>query len=76
MKAETGKVYRHYKGQKYFVINIVVHTETKEELVIYRKYSDNLWGKVDIQWARPRAMFEEEITVEGKKIHRFSKIEE
>jgi hypothetical protein len=69
MKAEIGKKYRHYKGNEYEVIYIAKHTETEEELVIYRALQDP--EKV---WARPRAMFEEEIEVGGKVMPRFSRI--
>ncbi len=31
-----GSVYKHYKGNKYVVVSIAVHTETLEELVVYR----------------------------------------
>ncbi len=69
MKAEIGKRYRHYKGNEYEVIYIAKHTETEEELVIYRAISDP--NKI---WARPRAMFEEEVEIEGKMMPRFTPI--
>lgn len=70
MKAETGRKYRHYKGNEYEVLYIAMHTETEEEMVVYRDLSDA--SKV---WVRPRAMFEEEIEVEGKKVPRFASID-
>jgi hypothetical protein len=54
MKAMTGQVYRHFKGNQYLVLEIAVHTETGEELVIYCRADD----KDDRVWARPREMFE------------------
>ena len=58
--------YRHYKGKEYEVLGVARHSETLEELVVYRA----LYGAHDV-WVRPRAMFEEEVTVGGKKVLRF-----
>jgi len=62
--------YEHYKGGKYEVIGVAKHSETGEELVIYRDLSNN--QKV---WARPLVMFFEEVEIEGKKMTRFKLIE-
>ena len=52
-------IYRHYKGDKYIVLDVAIHSETKEELVVYRAlYGDNKL------YARPKTMFLEEITPE------------
>jgi len=65
MKPEIGK-YRHYKGNEYEVIGIAKHSETLEELVVYRA----LYGENQI-WVRPKEMFLEDVTIEGKKQPRF-----
>lgn len=58
--------YRHYKGKEYTVVGIVRHSETLEELVLYRQeYGDR--GL----WVRPRAMFLELVTVSGQQQPRF-----
>jgi len=62
--------YRHYKGNEYEVIGIAKHSETLEELVIYRA----LYGGKDL-WARPLKIFCEKVEVNGKKIPRFEYIE-
>jgi len=68
-KIRLGK-YRHYKGKEYEVIGIAKHSETLEELVIYKKLYDD--GRL---WARPKEMFLEKINIEGKLIDRFLFIE-
>lgn len=75
MKAVVGKQYRHYKNQKeYVVLSIGIHTETHEEMVVYEgQYRDSEFGNNPV-WVRPRAMFEEEVVLDEKKISRFKAI--
>ena len=56
LTAEPQKLYRHVKtGRVYLVTGFATHSETAEELVIYR-----CWEPREKQvWARPRAMFED-----------------
>ena len=58
--------YRHYKGQEYEVIGIARHSETLEDLVVYRA----LYGEGEI-WVRPKEMFLDTVEVDGKKVRRF-----
>ena len=67
-KISLGK-YEHYKGKRYEVIGIAKHSETLEELVLYRA----LYGEHDL-WVRPLKMFLEEVEIGGKKIPRFKLI--
>ena len=60
--------YRHYKGKNYQVIGVAKHSETLEELVVYKALYNN---KVSKLWVRPKKMFLEEVEVEGKKQLRF-----
>ncbi|OIN94536.1 DUF1653 domain-containing protein [candidate division WWE3 bacterium CG06_land_8_20_14_3_00_42_16] len=69
-KLDLGK-YEHYKGQQYEVLGVAKHSETLEELVIYRP----LGGQNDL-WARPLRMFLESVEVDGKKVARFRFLEE
>lgn len=65
-------VYRHYKGNLYEVLGIVHHSETLEELVLYKAlYESPDFGK-DSLWVRPKSMFVEDVEFQGKKIPRFS----
>lgn len=64
-----GGVYQHYKGPKYRVLEVVRHSETLEELVMYECLYDNPSGQY---WVRPREMFLGEIEVDGKRVPRFS----
>ncbi len=59
-------IYRHYKGKEYEVVGIARHSETLEELVVYKKLYDDFG-----LWVRPLSMFLEDVEVAGKKIPRF-----
>lgn len=63
---KLGK-YKHYKGNEYEVIGIAKHSETLEDMVVYKA----LYGEGQI-WVRPLNMFLEEVEVEGRKVPRFS----
>lgn len=62
---QSGK-YRHYKGQEYEVIGVAKHSDTLEDLVVYRA----LYGEGRL-WVRPLGMFLEEVEIDGKKVPRF-----
>jgi hypothetical protein len=69
---KPGK-YQHYKGNYYEFIGVARHSETLEELVIYRAlYESKEFGK-DALWARPKKMFQETVSFEGKTVPRFKK---
>ncbi len=55
-KVIPGRVYRHFKGDHYLVIDVAYHSETKEKLVIYRQ----LYGEGKL-WARPYDLFVSEV---------------
>ena len=58
--------YRHYKGNEYIVVGVARHSETEEELVVYRQdYGDRSL------WCRPSEMFEENVEIAGQTVPRF-----
>lgn len=67
---ELGK-YRHFKGNEYEVIGLAKHSETLELMVLYRP----LYGEGGL-WVRPLAMWNEEISRDGKTFKRFEKIKD
>jgi hypothetical protein len=73
MKEITPGRYQHYKGGEYEVIGVARHSETGEELVVYRQLYQSDYPK-DTLWARPKEMFLEEVEIEGEKVPRFSRV--
>ena len=60
-------IYRHYKGNLYQVLEVAMHSETREKLVVYRP----LYGERAL-WVRPLSMFVEEVVVDGVRVPRFA----
>lgn len=65
------KLYQHYKNKPYEYIDIVKHSETLEEMVLYRTRYENPNGEL---WVRPKKMFFETVDKDGKTIPRFQHI--
>ena len=65
-----GGIYRHYKGNKYKVEGVAKHSETLEEMVVYRA----LYGEGGL-WVRPKSMFLEIVEKDGKQFPRFDYID-
>jgi len=63
--------YRHYKGNDYEVVGVAKHSETEEEVVVYRA----LYGERGL-WVRPLVMFLETVVVEGRPQPRFQFVAE
>ena len=51
-----NRIYRHFKGDYYLLVDIAKHSETGEDYVVYRKLYDD--GSL---WVRPLDMFMEEV---------------
>ena len=63
---KTG-IYRHFKGGRYEVIGLAKHSETMEDMVVYRA----LYGDGGL-WVRPASMWNETVVHEGKTVRRFA----
>lgn len=61
--------YRHYKGNFYEVTGIARHSETEEEMVVYRKLYDD-----HSLWVRPLGMFLDNVVLEGHTVPRFERV--
>ena len=72
---KPGK-YRHYKsGDLYEVIGTALHTETLEELVVYKAlYHSEKFGNNCI-WVRPKEMFLEDVQFNNITTQRFQFVE-
>ena len=63
-------IYKHYKGKLYEVIGVAQHSETGEQMAVYK----TLYGDLSL-WVRPLTMFEEMIERDGEQVARFEFIE-
>lgn len=66
---KLGK-YRHFKGGEYEVLGLAFHSETQEEMVIYRA----LYGEGKT-WVRPAAMWNDFVEKDGNRYKRFTFVE-
>lgn len=63
---KLGK-YRHFKGGEYEVLALATHSETGEQMVVYRA----LYGKRGV-WVRPASMWNESVERDGTVYRRFT----
>lgn len=77
---KIGRIYRHFKGKKYYVLDIVLDSESNNDekpkkVVIYKA----LYGE-HLTWARPYDMFASEVDHEKypeiKQKYRFEEVDE
>ncbi|MGN0929121.1 MAG: DUF1653 domain-containing protein [Alphaproteobacteria bacterium] len=70
MSVKIGGIYKHYKGNLYEVLAIAKHSETLEDMVVYKA----LYGE-GLVWVRPLSMFEEEVLKDRVVVKRFELVE-
>jgi len=66
-KPEAGDIYESYKGNLYMIMGRAIHTETHEEMVIYK--SDG-----EVVFVRPLMKFLDTVKVDHLEIPRFKKV--
>ena len=71
MKDNLKGKYRHFKGGIYEVVCVAMHSETLEEMVVYRA----LYGDGGV-WVRPAHMWNETVVRDGREFRRFTYIGE
>lgn len=67
-------VYRHYKGNRYLLLGVAMHSETREFLVVYVPLYETMGTNMAV---RPLRMWMEKVEVPGqaKKVPRFQFVE-
>lgn len=72
---KIGAKYKHWKGNLYEVIAVARHSENpQEEFVVYKALYNSPEFAPNQVWVRPKSMFLEKITKEGKSFYRFEEI--
>ena len=66
MQFQKG-IYKHYKGNYYELIDVALHSESVEPMIVYRA----LYGERKL-WVRPAAMWNQTVTVGDETLLRFA----
>ncbi|MBI4600074.1 DUF1653 domain-containing protein [Candidatus Uhrbacteria bacterium] len=75
LRSQLG-IYQHFKGETVEVIAFARHSETLEEIVVYKTlYENRTYGKGSV-WMRSLSMFTEAVEVGGRKVQRFRLVRE
>ena len=68
-RMKPGDIVRHFKGKRYQILYFAKDSETQQDVVVYRA----LYGTREL-WVRPAAMWNEEVTVDGRTVRRFAPV--
>lgn len=72
---KLGK-YQHFRNKQFYeVVAVAIHTETREEMVVYKSLyatDDYPYGQL---WVRPKTMFTELVDSDGQTVPRFAPVE-
>lgn len=60
-------IYQHFKGNRYQLLYVARHSETLEDMVVYRA----LYGEGGV-WVRPASMWNEHVDKDGYSGPRFA----
>ena len=73
METIVKGLYEHFKGKHYEVLDIALHSETLEPMVVYKALyaSDLPYGTL---WVRPLAMFQQQVNLNGTLVPRFRRL--
>lgn len=63
--------YEHFKGKRYEVVGLAHHSETMEQLVIYKALYDGDSFSKGALWVRPLSMFTETVRIHEQEVPRF-----
>ncbi len=70
-------IYRHFKNEKlYEVVGHAIHSETREEMIIYKALYECNEFEMNQLWVRPRAMFFEHVIHNGNSMPRFQRVKD
>jgi len=69
MEPTHNQLFKHYKGNMYQFLYMAMHSETREELVVYMA----LYGEHGV-WVRPKDMFFGTVVVDGVEVRRFAPV--
>ena len=70
MESIKKGIYRHFKGGVYEVVGVGRHSESLEDMVIYRNAESGEY------WVRPASMWNETVDFQGEKVKRFAFVSE
>lgn len=72
---QANDIYEHYKGKRYQIVGVARYSEDLSEMVVYRALYDCPGFDNNQLWVRPKAMFCENVVIDGVTMPRFKKVQ-